>query len=521
MSDPKHRNQQRDRQADGDQDIKKYQGKQSTTKKSHFLAIFSKVMTTVLALSTLFLIITLICLNLLPTHYLIILSAILIAIAGGCGFVLWQQKFKPAVKIPLNVLAVIFSLIYLIGGIYIIQVSSFFDKLKPEEYISEQYYVMVKKDSSYQDIKELQDKTIGTFDEGTEVYQDAVKQLNELVSAKLETADSINTMTESLLSDKYDAILLSAVHKSTLDEDDTAGNFSDKARILYTIEVKVKAETTAESTVDVLSQPFTVYISGNDSYGSLTDRGRSDVNMLATVNPKTHEILLTSIPRDYYVQLHGTTGYKDKLTHAGIYGVNMAVQTLEDLLDIDINYYVKVNFSTLVGLVDTIGGIDVYSDQQFKPLHGDSVIQKGNNHFDGKMALAFARERKAYANGDRHRVQNQRDVLNAIIKKVSGSTVILTRTSDILNQLADSLDTNVSKDEISSLAKLQLQDMPSWKIGEFSLNGGDAREYTYSFGAQTLYVMTPYPDSVQAAHDYITGITEGKTLSELNIPSQD
>ena len=247
-------------------------------------------------------------------------------------------------------------------------------------------------------------------------------------------------------------------------------------------------------------------------------RGRSDVNMLATVNPETHEVLLTSIPRDYYVQLHGTTGYRDKLTHAGIYGVQMSMQTLEDLLDIEIDYYLKVNFSTVVNLVDTIGGIDVYSDQQFVPWTNRNItIPKGNVHMDGAMALAFARERKSYATGDRHRVQNQQDVITAIIKKVSGSTVILTKYAEILDNLANCLTTNIGKDEISSLVKMQLQSMPSWQIGQYSLNGSDSRNYTYSMGQQLLYVMEPNQETVKTAHDNIMGVIEGKPLSELTL----
>lgn len=323
-------------------------------------------------------------------------------------------------------------------------------------------------------------------------------------------------MTDDLLSDKLDAVYLSAVHKSVIDEEESMATFNKSTKILYTIEAKVKLdESENHPEINVTTEPFTVYISGGDSYGGLTERGRSDVNMLATVNPTTHEILLTSIPRDYYVQLHGTTGAKDKLTHAGIYGVKSSVQTLEDLLDIQIDYYVKVNFSTLVNLVDIIDGIDVYSDQRIQPLHGDGkIIEQGINHFDGKLALAFARERFAYETGDRHRTQNQRDVLNAIIKKISSSTILLTRTNDILSSLSSSIDTNVSKDEISSLVKLQLQDMPSWKISEYSLNGYDSHAYTYSMGQQELYVMEPDYATVKTAHDKIMTILEGESATK-------
>ncbi len=485
-------------------------------KSSNFFSIFSKILAVILGLSSIFFIVVLTYLNILPTHYLIIIIIIILAITGGCAFVLCRKKTKTAIKIPINIISILFSCIYIVAGWYISQASGFLDNLKPQEYISEQYYVIVKNDSSIHDIQELKDKTVGTFDEDIEIYQEAVKKLNESVHVKLQTANSIRSMADDLMTEKLDAIYLSAVHKSVID--DELRDFSKNTRILHTIEVRVKLdESEKHPEINVTTEPFTVYISGNDSYGGLIERGRSDVNMLVTVNPVTHEILLTSIPRDYYIELHGTAGAKDKLTHAGIYGVKMSIQTLEDLLGIQIDYYVKVNFSTLVDLVDTIGGIDVYSDQGFTPWTNKEIhIPEGNVHMDGAMALAFARERYSYETGDRHRIQNQRGVLNAIIKKISSSSVVLTRTNDILNNLSSSLDTNISKDEISSLVKLQLQDMPSWKISEYSLNGSDSKAYTYSMGQQELYVMIPDATTVQTAHDKITSILNGKSYTDSN-----
>ncbi len=484
-----------------------------------FLSIFSQVIAVILGFSSLFFIGMLAHLDMLPTHYLLLAILLVVVIAGGFSLLLVRRKFGAIIKVPINILSILFSCVYLVGGGYIAEASGFLDSLKPQEYVSEQYYVIVKNDSAIQDITELKDKTVGAFDEGIELYEEAIKKLNNTVSVNLESIKSVHAMTEGLLSDDFDAAFLSSAHKSVIDED--SADFSKDTKIIYTVEVKVKADSVEEPKVNVTSEPFTIYISGNDSYGDLAARGLSDVNMLATVNPVTHEVLLTSIPRDCFVQLHGTTGGKDKLTHAGLYGVQMSILTIEDLLDINIDYYVKINFPALVNLVDAIGGIDVYSDKTFKPLHGDEIVKEGMNHFDGKMALAFARERMAYTYGDRHRVQNQRDVLNAIIQKVSSSPVILTKTNEILNSLSSNLDTNISKSEISSLVKLQLESMPSWQIGEYMLNGSDLYTYTYTFDDQLRYVMPPYPESIQAAHDYITGIMAGKTLQELNIPEPE
>lgn len=461
--------------------------------------------------------------NFLPGIYLLLALAVLGIIAIGFSVVMIHRKVKPAVKMPFFFLSILFSTIYIFGINYLNKTFDFFDNLRDQDSLTESYYVVVEKDSEYKDIHDLRGKTVTTYNENLEIYQEALKKLQALVKVELKEVDSIGALSSSLTNHSADGVLISAVHKEMLDDlaSDETTHFSENTRIVYTIEVRVDAETSiSENKIDIATEPFTVYISGIDAYGDISNmqRGRSDVNMLATVNPTTHEVLLTSIPRDYYVQLHGTTGNRDKLTHAGIYGVQMSVETLEDLLDIEIDYYLKVNFSTVVDLVDTIGGIDVYSDQQFVPWTNRNItIPKGNVHMDGAMALAFARERKSYATGDRHRVQNQQDVIAAIIKKISGSTVILTKYAEILDNLSSSITTNIGKDEISSLVKMQLQDMPSWQIGQYSLNGSDSHNFTYSMGQQLLYVMEPNPETIKTAHDNIMMVIEGKPLSDLTL----
>lgn len=461
--------------------------------------------------------------NLLPNMYLVPTLAVLAVIAVGFSITMVHRKVKPAIKVPFFMLSIIFSAVYIFGITYLDKTFDFFNSLKGQDYITESYFVVVEKDSEYQEIHDLRGKTIATYNENLDIYQEAIKKLQALVKLNLKTVDSISALADSLSSHEADAVLISAVHQEVLDDlaEDGDERFSATTRVLYTIEVRVDtAEAANEVNINIATEPFTVYISGIDAYGDMSNmqRGRSDVNMLATVNPETHEVLLTSIPRDYYVQLHGTTGSRDKLTHAGIYGVQMSMQTLEDLLDIKIDYYLKVNFSTVVNLVDTIGDIEVYSDQQITPLHGGGItIPKGNVHMDGKLALAFARERYGYATGDRHRVQNQQNVISAIIKKISSSTVILTKYAEILDNLANCLTTNIGKDEISSLVKMQLQSMPSWKIGQYSLNGSDSHNYTYSMGQQLLYVMEPNLATVKTAHDNITAIINGEPLSSLTL----
>ena len=223
--------------------------------------------------------------------------------------------------------------------------------------------------------------------------------------------------------------------------------------------------------------------------------------MVMTVNPQTKTILLTSIPRDYYVDL-ATKGAKDKLTHSGLYGIDETTATVEDLLGIDINYYVKVNFTTVVKLVDTLGGITVNSDYSFsaKGLDGQTYsFTAGENYLSGEAALAFSRERYSFAEGDNQRVKNQQAVITGIINKCTSSSTVLTNYNGILNSLEDNIQTNMTQSEISSLVRMQLGDMTGWTIQRCSLTGSGMMTPVYSIPNYSVYVMVPDQTSVEAA----------------------
>ena len=376
---------------------------------------------------------------------------------------------------------------------------------------------MVSSNSNYQSLDDINDFSLATFNENTNVYKDAIDKLKSKVDVTLvETESSLETI-EWLLKDEISVILLSNLHKEQYEEEHES--LSEKVKILDTIEVISDHKETEVVTIKPVSDDvMTIYISGIDTYGTINLRSRSDVNMLATINTKNHEILLTSIPRDYYVQLHDKPGYKDKLTHAGIYGVNTSIQTIQDFMGIDINYYARVNFSTLEKVVDAIGGIDVYSDKAFIPHTNSSLyINQGMVHMNGKTALAFARERYAYEAGDRHRVQNQQDVLKAIINKATSDVSILTRYTTLLDSISPYFQTNIDMNEISEIVKIQLDKMPSWTIKQYSLDGTGSKQPTYSMGNTPLYLMIPTQETIDKASKYINGMTKGKKFSELGL----
>lgn len=493
------------------------------TRKNHRkLLIFSRALGAILGLSFLTLCTMVVLLNVVPLQYLIAGIGVLGIFALLIIIFLCRQKTKKAPRIILCIIATLCSIINIFGITYLIHTLNFFDRLKGQEYITEKYYVLVEKDSAYQDIAELEGKNVETFNEGIEIYEEALKKFREKVNTNITEVASVSDLLKNLTNHSTDAVLMSAVHQTALAEEQETSGLIDQTRILYTIEVKIKVDANStRSNIDVTKDPFTIFISGSDNYGNLSDRSRSDVNMLVVVNPNTHEILLVSIPRDYYVQLHGTTGNRDKLTHAGMYGVQMSVDTLKDLFDVDIDFYVKLNFSTLESIVDTIGGVDVYSSGEFVPWTNRRItIPAGNVHMNGEMALAFARERHFYADGDVQRVKNQQAVLTAILKKVSGSTIILTKYSEILDDVASSLETNFSKDDISKFIKFQLDSMPSWQIGQYNVDGTGRLDVTYSMGQEQLFVMEPDMKTVETARGYIQGIMENKTFSEIGLQAQ-
>lgn len=265
------------------------------------------------------------------------------------------------------------------------------------------------------------------------------------------------------------------------------------------------SENRSKYAVSVTQKPFNVYITGYDFDGNIDEEERrSDVNMIVTVNPKNHRILMTSIPRDYEINLVDHDMAKDKLTHTGIYGVSTGISSLEDLIGVKINYYLKVNFTTVRLLVDAIGGIDVNSEFEFDShVWGDETkdhhFNKGMNHLNGDLALCFAREREAFDGGDNQRIRNQQIVMDAIIKKMTSSRTLLGRYNKILSALGEYIRTDMSENEIKSLVKKQLEDMPKWTVEKYDLTGTDALKGTYSSGTQELYVMEPDPESVKTA----------------------
>lgn len=445
-------------------------------------------------------------LNIIPLKYLILPLIIYVLILLGLGTISIKKKFKSWLKVIVDIILVVLITVFILVFYYLNSTLHFMDQIRAKEYQIENYYVLVNKDSEIEELKDIE--KLGIYKTNNENYNKALEKITSEIDIEEKEYKSYIELGNAIIDEEVEAILMSASYKDIISE--MIENFDNSIKIIYTIELK--SESDIETTdKNVTKEPFSIYISGIDIYGDISSVSRSDVNMIATVNPVTHTILLTSIPRDYYVQLHGTTGSKDKLTHAGLYGINMSIETIEDLLDEEIDYYVRVNFTTLINLVDAIGGIDIYSDTAFRAWTDHSCYFKvGNMHLDGKCALAYARERYAYEGGDRHRVQNQQDVISAILNKALSSRTLITKYTNILESMGSSFQTNMPSEKIYELINEQLDKMPSWTFDKYSLNGYDDSNVTYTFGSQVLYVMRPDESTIIEARNKIDACKEAR-----------
>lgn len=434
-------------------------------------------------------------LNMIPGKYLIPVYILIFIIYTGLLLTVFLPKVKSKIKVISIVVLVLLGVIFGFADKYIFTTLNFMDILDRDVLQKERYDVYVLENSSYNKLEDLKGKKVGLYQSLNS--EKAGSELKNKIDFEIIEYTDVEKMFESLNNDEINAIIISSSVKNLLDTE--LNDINVKIKSIYNFKISIEKNDIVK-VVNVTNTPFNVYIAGGDGYGSIDYTFNTDVNMVATINPTTRKILLTSIPRDYYVNLvgQGPNAY-DKLTHAGYYGIEESVKTVENLLDIDINYYVKINFSTIEGIVDAIGGVDVYSDFDFyEKAFGKYHFTVGYNHLDGKQALAFARERKSFATGDVQRVKNQQKVVEAIINKVTSSTALISSYDRILDTVSENLDTNMPSKDISRLVKMQLNDMRGWTIESQNAVGTSQMGPTYTFPTLNLYTMLPDEDSVNS-----------------------
>ena len=457
----------------------------------------------ILLFISIFLIGTIIKMDFMPFKYLIIVILIL----GIIDFALvWCiKKGKKIVRIITMIISLIISVVLSFISFNILKTNSILGNMNLN-YKTHNYSVLVLKDSGYSDISELDGEKLGYYDNKLDEPKEILSKIEEKISVDSVLYNDLDETVDALMNKEVEMIVLEESYIKMLDEE---SNFSSKVKSIYNFKIKIEVKDVSKD-IDVTNEPFNIYLSGIDTFGEVSSVSRSDVNIVITVNPKTHQVLLTSTPRDTYVQLSGTTGYKDKLTHAGIYGVEKSISTIEELLDIEINYYFKVNFTSVIDIVDTLGGVNVYSEYSFTSMDGYNY-KKGYNYVNGEQALSFVRERKAFSLGDVQRGKNQQAMIEALIRKCI-SPDIISKYSSLLDSVNGKFATNMPISRMMNLIKMQLEGNYEWTVTSNYISGTDGSEYTYSYPTQKLYVMIPDDDSILNAKELIDKVEAGKIL---------
>lgn len=459
--------------------------------------------------------------KMIPTIYMLIIGIVLAVIAAIIWLLVWHTRYTGRF-IGGTVLAVIMIAILAFGGFYINKTRSAISNISGETTEVTQMAVYVKSDDAADSVEATAGYTYGILSSlDRENTDGAVAHLNSQFGTEVQTKEyaGLTELADGILNGEVNAMLLNSGYLSVYEDMDGYTDFSTKIKEVGTVEVESTIQSAEESTpVEPITtanggKVYTICLSGIDTRGEMTAKSRSDVNIIATVNTDTHEILLVSTPRDYFVPLSISGGAPDKLTHAGIYGIDVCMDTLGMLYDIDINYYFRINFGGFVKVIDALGGITVNSDYDFdsKNILGYH-FNKGENYLNGEQALIFARERYAFQEGDRQRGKNQMEVIRGVVKKAL-SPEILTSYSSILSSLDGCFGTNITYEEIAQILQQQLTNGGDWTIVSYSVNGTGATEKPYSM-SQKAYVMVPDYNTVDKAKSLMEKVRNGEVVTQ-------
>ena len=461
--------------------------------------------------------------KMLPSKLLLLAGGLFLLFVVCVCLLTWDMR-KTGRMVTGSVMTMALLIMLMIGTPYLTKAVSTLNKLSGVNVEVADVGVYVKNESSIQNIADLNGKTVGIL--GILDRDNTDKALQELKNqaGTLNPTEYIglSELADGLLEEEVDAFLLNNAFLDLLTETEGYEDILDKIHEIHTQQTETVIEKVEDETKDKWNimdlfggeeeekedRVFTMYISGIDNRGGLIAKSRSDVNILATVNVDTRQVLLISTPRDYYVPLPISNGQCDKLTHAGIYGVDVSIGTLEMLYGIDIDYYFRVNFSGFEKIIDALGGVTVNSDYSFSG--GAYYFQKGENHLNGSQALAFARERKSFQEGDRQRGRNQMAVIKAVINKAM-SPAILSSYADLMESVAGNFETSMPYDVIAELVRDMLDKGGSWNVVTYDVNGsGDSRRpYSMSTNA---YVMIPNQETVDTAIEKINQVMNGEVV---------
>lgn len=469
--------------------------------------------------------------NFVPSRLMIPVSMALALVALIFVFLINFFTNHTPSKIFLSLLVICLVFVSGMGNYYVYKTSHMIEKVTTNEgKVKNIVSVIALTNSNIQDITDLSTsnkvavlKSIDTY--GTKKsIKDVCKQFDVEKKSELPfTIDSANSVQEavnSLYNEDVDAIIINETYRTNIKEMESFSDFDENTKVIYQTVYYTEAKNDALAVSDITNEPFSILISGNDTYGDVGELSRSDVNMVVTINPLTSTVLLTSIPRDTYMPTYCDAtetcviGAMDKITHTGIYGINTTQRTVENFLDMEINYTFRANFSSVIDIVDALGGVDIYVEEgmavsTFYADHTLEGVTEGWNHLDGKRALAYARERHAYLDGDNQRVRNQQQVLMAIFEKAT-STDIITKYASLLDALSKAFETNLTTNEITDLIKFQIQAMPEWKFESYQITGYGDMLNCAALGSEAS-VTVPYDESIRIAQEKIRAVLDGKS----------
>lgn len=478
--------------------------------------IFATLLSIVLLVLSGFAVYQIVTLNVLPSKLLlpvilmiVILNAILILLINFATHAIWT-------KVISVILVILVGCTMGFGNVYLYETYSTLTSVTGAEKgsIKNTISVITKTDHD-ENIQSLKNEKIGVLRNidsvGTKKCQEKLKKY----SFSYKKYDNLQALVKALYEDEVQAIVMNEIYRANVEEMEEYSGFSNETKAIYQAVYYTNNKNDALVVDDITKNPFTIFVSGNDTYGDIDELSRSDVDMIVTVNPTTSTVLMVNIPRDYYVQT--SYGY-DKLTHTGMYGIEETKQTVENLLGIDINYTFRVNFSSAEDIVDALDGVDIEvpKGMAVERLNADWALEgvhEGWNHLNGARALAYARERHAYVDGDIQRAKNQQQVLEAIIKKAASSK-ILTNYTKLLKSFKNAFDTNMSTNEITALLQYELQAMPNWKFQNYVLRGTNSSAVCASM-AQELSVVMPEDYCVSIARQKIEAVLDGKSANKI------
>lgn len=488
---------------------------------SKFSKVLSILLSVALVISSFYLLYQVIRLNVLPSKFLFPLTIGVVVL--DAIFVLLLVYFSKNVvsKIICIVLTLFICVASCMGGYYISKTQSVLSNItNVAKHAKNTVSVIVKESSSIKNKSQLNGVSVGSLRLNEQGSKKAFKELSsEGIALNQAVYDSMTALLVAFYNGEVDSIIINESSRSQILDMEAYSNFDSNTRVVYQTSYKVKNNDSATSVSDITSKPFNVLISGSDTRGGFDENGRSDVIMVATVNPKTHTILLTSVPRDFYVTTACDAGdgcmqgALDKITHTGIHGTNTTKRTVEQLLGIEINYTFKVGFDTVTELVDVLGGVDVYVEPGYAVHTSYLNVNEGINHLNGEQALTFARERYSYTEGDRQRTKNQQQVLMGIVKEATKPSVI-TNYAAIMDTMANTFSTTMSNDEITDLTKYQLNNNPTWKMEQYMVDGTGDTLMCAELG-DAASVMVPDQSTVKMAKDKINAVLAGKSSEDV------